>query len=117
METLSGTRSATDDEPEDRKGKRKNNKQLGGDEGRRHDGRFERGPNKNATKTTDVKLYNAVLKALCVLSQQAREVRGAKNTCWVIKQEAPEYKKPKEQLRAYSEQAAFKGKGLALGPP
>ena len=37
--------------------------------------------------------------------------------CWMIKQEAPEYKKPKEQLRAYSELAATKGKGHGLGPP
>ena len=34
----------------------------------------------------------------------------------MIKQEAPEYKKPKEQLRAYSELAATKGKGHGLGP-
>ena len=31
--------------------------------------------------------------------------------CWMIKQEAPEYKKQKEQLRAYSELAVTKGKG------
>ena len=37
--------------------------------------------------------------------------------CWMIKQEAPEYKKPKEQLRAYSELAATKGKGHGLGLP
>ena len=37
--------------------------------------------------------------------------------CWMFKQEAPEYKKPKEQLRAYSELAATKGKGHGLGPP
>ena len=35
----------------------------------------------------------------------------------MIKQEAPEYKKTMEQLRAYSEQAASKGKGHGLGPP
>ena len=35
----------------------------------------------------------------------------------MIKQEAPECKKPKEQLRAYSEQAASKGKGHGIGPP
>ena len=29
--------------------------------------------------------------------------------CWMIKQEAPEYKRPKEQLRAYAEQATTKG--------
>ena len=29
--------------------------------------------------------------------------------CWMIKQEAPEFKKPKEQLRAYSELAAPPG--------
>ena len=74
-------------------------------------------PNENATKITDVRLHNAVLKTLCVLSQQAQEIRGAIFICWMIKQEAPEYKKPKEQLRAYSEQAASKGKGHALGPP
>ena len=37
--------------------------------------------------------------------------------CWMIKQEAPEDKKPKEQLRAYSELAATKGKRHGLGPP
>ena len=36
--------------------------------------------------------------------------------CWMIKQEAPEYKRPKEQLRAHSEQATSKGKGHGLGP-
>ena len=63
------------------------------------------------------KRHNAVHKTLCVLSQQVREVRGAVFMCWMIKQEAPEYKKPKEQLRAYSELAATKGKGHGLGPP
>ena len=43
-------------------------------------------------------------------SQQVREVRGAVFMCWMIKQEAPEYKKPKEQVLAYSELAATKGK-------
>ena len=70
-----------------------------------------------ANKSTDEKLHNAVLKTLCVLSQQVREVRGAVFMCWMIKQEAAEYKKPKEQLRAYSELAATKGKGHGLGPP
>ena len=37
--------------------------------------------------------------------------------CWVIKQEATEYKRPKEQLRAYSDQATAKGNGHGLGPP
>ena len=70
-----------------------------------------------ANKSTDAKLHNAVLKTLCVPSQQVREVRGAVFMCWMIKQEAPEYKKPKEQLRACSELAATKGKGHCLGPP
>ena len=35
----------------------------------------------------------------------------------MIKQEAPEYKRPKEQLRAHSEQATSEGKGHGLGPP
>ena len=35
----------------------------------------------------------------------------------MIKHEAPEYKKPKEQLRAYWELAATKGKRHGLGPP
>ena len=68
-------------------------------------------------KLTDTKLHNAVLKTLCALSQKVREVRGAVFMCWMIKQEAPEYKRPKEQLRAYSEQATAKGKGRGLGPP
>ena len=37
--------------------------------------------------------------------------------CWMIKQEAPEYKKPKEQMRPYSELTATKGKGHGRGPP
>ena len=77
----------------------------------------QKGSAKGANKSTDAKLHNAVLKTLCVLSQQVREVRGAVFMCWMIKQEAPEYKKPKEQLRAYSELAATKGKGHGLGPP
>ena len=35
----------------------------------------------------------------------------------MIKQEAPEYKKPKEQLCAISELAATKGRGHGFGPP
>ena len=77
----------------------------------------QKGSPKGANKSTDVKLHNAVLKTLCVLSQQVREVRGAVFMCWMIKQEALEYKKPKEPLRAYSELAATKGKGHGLGPP
>ena len=77
----------------------------------------QKGTAKGANKSTDVKLHNAVLKTLCVFSQQVREVRGAVFMCWMIKQEAPEYKKPKEQLRAHSELAATKGKGHGLGPP
>ena len=85
------------------------------DEGRVSSG--QKGPAKGANKCTDAKLHNALLKTLCVLSQQVREVRGAVFMCWMIKQEAPEYKQPKEQLRAYSELAATKGKGHGLGPP
>ena len=51
---------------------------------------------------------------LCGLSQQVREVRGAVFMCWMIKHEAPEFKKTKEQLRAHSELAATKGKDTAL---
>ena len=77
----------------------------------------QKGTAKGANKSTDAKLRNAVLKTFCVLSRQVRDVRGAVFMCWMIKQEAPEYKKPKEQLRAYSELAATKGKGHGLGPP
>ena len=35
-----------------------------------------KGSAKGASKSTDAKLHNAVLKTLCVLSQQVREVRG-----------------------------------------
>ena len=52
----------------------------------------QEGSAKGANKSTDAKLHNAVLKKLCVLSQQVREVRGAVFMCWMIKQEAPEYK-------------------------
>ena len=71
----------------------------------------QKGSAKGVNKSTDAKLHNAVLKTLCVLSQQVREVRGAVFMCWMIKQEAPEFKKPKEQLRA-----ATRGKGHGLGP-
>ena len=98
-------RFATEGEPEDREGKRKNNMQQ--PEGTKDDvtmGGTSSGskgaPNKSANKITDVILHNAVLKTLCVLSQQVREVRGAVLMCWMIKQEALEYKRPKEQLRA-----------------
>ena len=77
----------------------------------------QNGTAKGANKGTDAKLHNAVLKTLCVLSQQVREVRGAVFMCWMIKQGAPEYKKPKDQLRAYSELAATKCKGHGLDPP
>ena len=77
----------------------------------------QKGTAKGANKSTDAKLHNAVLKTLCVLSQQVREVRGAVFMCWMMKQEAPEVKKTQEQLRAYSELAATKGKGHGLGPP
>ena len=75
----------------------------------------QKGSTKGANKSTDAKLHNAVLKTLCVLSQQVREVRGAVFMCWMIKQEEPE--KPNEQLRTYSGVAATKGKGHGLGPP
>ena len=115
---ISGKRSATDGEPEGQKGRRKHIKQQPG--GTKDDvtmGGMSSGQKGTANKSTDAKLHNAVLKTLCVLSQQVREVRGAVFMCWMIKQEAPEYKKPKEQLRAYSELAATKGKGHGLGPP
>ena len=79
--------------------------------------RGQKGSAKGANRNTDAKLQDAVLTTLCVLSHQVREVRGAVFMCWMIKQEAPEYKKPKEQLRACSELAATKGKGHGLGPP
>ena len=69
----------------------------------------QKGTAKGANKSTDAKMHNAVLKTLCVLSQQGWEVRGAVFICWMIKQEAPEFKKTKEQLPAYSELAATKG--------
>ena len=120
VEAISGKRSATDGEQDGQKGRQKHIKQQPG--GTKDDvamGGTSSGLKesaKGANKSTDAKLHNAVLKTLCVLSQQVREVRGA-FMCWMIKQEAPEYKKPKEQLRAYSELAATKGKGHGLGPP
>ena len=121
VEAISGKRSATDGEPEDQKGRRNFFKQhLGGTRDDVTMGSMslrQQGSTKGANKSTDAKLQNAVLKTLCVLSQQVREVRGAVFMCWMIKQEAPEYKKPKEQLHAYSELAATKGKGHGLGPP
>ena len=80
------------------------------DEGRRDDGRHELGAEGICQGRQHAELHNAIFKALCVLSQQVREVRGAVFVCWMIKQEA-------EQLRAYSELAATNGKGHGLGPP
>ena len=121
VEATSGKRSVTDGEQDGQKGRRKHIKsQLGGTKddvtmGGTSSG--QKGSAKGVSKSTDAKLHNAVLETLCVLSQQVREVRGAVFMCWMIKQEAPEYKKPTEQLRAYSELAATKGKGHGLGPP
>ena len=115
---LSGKRSARDGEPEGQKGRRKHIKQQPG--GTKDDVTMggtsseQKGIAKGANKSTDAKLHNAVLKTLCVLSQQVREVSGAVFMCWMIKQEAPVYKKTKEQLRAYSELAAFTGLLRAL---
>ena len=112
VEAISGKRSATDGEPEGQ-GRRKHIKQPGGTKDDVTMTSSQKGSAKGANKSTDAKLHNAVLKTLCVLFQQVREVRGTVFMCWMIKQEAPEYKKPKEKLRAYSELAATKG----LGPP
>ena len=120
VEVISGKRSATDGEPERQKGRRKHIKQQSG--GTKDDVTMggmssgQKGTAKDANKSTEAKLHNAVLKTLCVLSQQVREVRGAVFMCWMVKQEAPEYKKPKEQLRSCSELAATKGKGHGFGP-
>ena len=117
VEAISGKRSATDVEPEGQKGRRKHIKQQPG--GTKDDVTLgsmssgQKGSAKGASKSTDAKLHNAVLKTLCVLSQQVREVRGAVFTCWMIKQEAVQ----ETELRAYSELAATKGKGHGLGPP
>ena len=118
VEALSGKISATDGEPEGQKGRRKHIKQQPG--GTKDDVTMssgQKGTAKSANKSTHAKLHNAVLRTLCVLSQQVREVRGAVFMCWMIKQGAPEFKKAKEQLRANSELAAAKGKGHGLGPP
>ena len=116
VEALSGKRSATDGEPEGQKGRRKHIKQQPG--GTKDDVTTgQKGTAKGANRSTDAKLHNAVLKTLCVLSHQVREVRGAVFMCWMTKQEVPESKKTKEQLRAYLELAATKGKGHGLGPP
>ena len=121
VEAVSGKRSATDGEQDGQKGRRKHIKSQ--PRGTKDDVAMggtssgQKGAAKGASKSRDAKLHNAVLKTLCVLSQQVREVRGAVFMCWMIKQEAPEYKKPKEQLRAFSELAATKGKGHGLGPP
>ena len=88
-------------------------------EGRRDEGEHLLGVERlrQGRQQEHAKLHSAVLKTLCSLSQQVREVRCAVFMCWMIKQEAPEYKRPQEQLRAYSEQATSKGKGHDLGPP
>ena len=121
VEAISGKRSATDGEPDGQKGRRKHIKQQPG--GTKDDVTMggttsvQKGSAKGANKSTDAKLHNAVLRTLCVLSQLVRDVRGAVFMCWMIKQEAPWCKKPKEQLRTCSELAATKGKGHGLGLP
>ena len=113
-EATCGKRSATDGEPEGQKGRRKHIKQQ--PQGTKDDVTMssgQKGTAKGANKNTGAKPHNAVLKTLCALSPQVREVF----MCWMIKKEAPECKRPKEQLRAYSEQATSKGKGHGLGPP
>ena len=108
VEALSGKRSATDGEPEGQKGRRKHMT--------KDDVTMRREPPRAPTRA-QTRSCNAVLETLCVLFQQVREVRGAVFMCWMIKQEATEFKKTQEQLRAYSELAATKGKGHGLGPP
>ena len=81
VEATSGKRSVTDGEPDGQKGRRKHIKsQPGGAKddvamGRKSSG--QKGSAEGANKSTDAKLYNTVLKTLCVLSQQVWEVRGA----------------------------------------
>ena len=92
VEAVSGKRSATDGEQDGQKGRRKHIKsQPGGtkDDAAGGTSSGQQGSAKGANKSTDAKLHNAVLKTLCVLSQQVREVRGAVFMCWMIKQEAP----------------------------
>ena len=106
VEAISGKRSAT--EPDGQKGKRKHIKQQPG--GTKDDVTMggtssgQKGSAMGASKSTDAKLHNAVLQTLCVLSQQVREVRGAVYMCWMIKQEAPEYKKPRAFARLGGDQ-------------
>ena len=78
----------------------------------------QKGTAKGANKSTEAKLHNAVLKTLCVLSQQVREVR--ERSLHVLddtSKRRQSTRKRKEQLRACSELAATKGKGHGLGPP
>ena len=71
-------------------------------EGRRGDGRHELGAEGicQGRQQDHGREATQRLKTLCVLSQQVREVRGAVFMRWMIEQEAPEYKKSTEQLRA-----------------
>ena len=90
------------------------------DAGRRDDGEHELGAEGNRQGHQEEHGREAAQRppqdALRALSASAK-IRGAVFMCWMIKQEAPEYKKSKEQLRACSELAATKGKGHGLGPP
>ena len=86
-EATSGKRSATDGEPKGQKGTKTHQTAAWRVEGRRDDGearaRGRKGSAKDASKSSDAKLHNAILKTLCALSQQVREVRGAARDCSV----------------------------------
>ena len=119
VETLSGKRSATDGEPEDRRGKRKNNKQLGGTKGRRDDGmhelRFERGPQQE--RHQDHGREAAQRRPQGTLRPIPTSAGSQRRHLHVLVDQArgTRVQESEEQMRAYSEQAS-KGKGHDLGP-
>ena len=111
LETLSGRRSATDGEPDDRNGKRKNNKQQAG--GMKDDvtmGRHELGTERGSQheRQQDHRREFAERRLQNTLRLTSTSAGSQRRMCWTIKQ---------GQLRANSEQAASKGKGHSLRPP
>ena len=67
---------------------------------------------KGANKSTDAKLHNAVLKTLCVLPQQLREVRGAVFMCCMIKQEAARVQETERAIARLFGTGGDQGQGI-----
>ena len=117
VEAISGRRSATDGEQDGQQGRRKHIKsQPGGTKddvamGGTTSGQWDLPSAPTRVRTRSYTTLSS--RTLCVLSK-ASEGRQ-RRSLHVLEDQArgaPEYNKPKEQLRAYSELAATKGEGV-----